>query len=58
MTFIKIPRLYSVDEFPWPNPYQEIADKWRATLNALDTNSLYPHTIKAIKIPSSRQPSA
>lgn len=27
MTFIKLPRLYSVDEFPWPNPYQEMADR-------------------------------
>lgn len=55
MIFAKLPCLYSVDEFPWPNPYEE---KWRATLNALDTNSLYPHVIKAINIPSSRQLSA
>lgn len=27
MTFIKLPRLYSVEDFPWPNPYRKIADR-------------------------------
>lgn len=58
MISIKLPRLYSVDEFPWPNPYEEKWSTVKFKLQMGDLNSLYPHTIKAIAIPSSRQPNA
>lgn len=47
MIFAKLPCLYSVDEFPWPNPYEE---KWKSTLNSLDINSLYPNAIVIHKL--------